>query len=63
MKKCCAGCVAWERDGNDGICRRFTPRARVLPIAVQGFTIVWPRTSPDDWCHSGYIALMPEEDE
>jgi len=45
----CVTCEFWQRDGVDGICRPSSPRPEIMEEG-KTYTLVWPRTAPDEWC-------------
>lgn len=52
MKKECARCEYWKRDGIDGICFHGCPQPRIVKKDSQG-VLMWPRTKPEEFC-SGF---------
>jgi len=51
MKKCCSACKYWKRDGVDGICFGGTPQPTIVKIEPgTKYTMIRPRTNPDDFC-------------
>ena len=51
MKKCCANCDYWKRDGNDGICQGGkAPDIKWVRKNERAYDLMRPRTNPDDRC-------------
>ena len=48
----CEDCLAWQREGADGICGRDNPKPKIME-AGQKLVVVWPKTNPFDGCTNG----------
>ena len=57
----CNTCKLWQvKDGGqDGICRRLPPRPEIMPKG-QEVVVVWPSTTPSDWCGEWRPMQQPE---
>lgn len=60
MKRSCARCVFWKRDGVDGICFYGPPRPRIVP-KDRDYIVIWPRTQPDEFCSKCTTKDMDEK--
>ena len=59
MDKKCRNCAVWERDGSDGICKRYAPHPTILSQEKnEGYLIVWPRTNSDQGCYGDFIPFI-----
>ena len=62
-EKRCDKCAAWDRDGIDGICRRFAPKPVIFDMSTKSgepnpkLTMIWPKTNPEDKCGDFIDAL------
>lgn len=55
----CKDCAYWERDGRDGVCRRYSPRPSIVSRSSD-YIVIWPRTNSMDGCSEGDLAVTED---